>query len=139
MSKYETLAIVLSIVALLSSIGGVLYTVHVMREFRHVDALQGIRDTVVKNVARFNGILTGIVIAGSRGEEPSHESLGEAARLYAEVRDAFNANKHQFSEQDQTEISNALDQVEELGVSWGQRFTAMGTVLELIHKKLTTQ
>ena len=137
MSKYEVLTILISLMALLCSVGSVVYTVHVTRRFRHADALQQIRNVVVANTARFNSILSSIKSAIGQGELPPEESFEKAAELYAEVQNAFNAHKHQFSDEDRTEIATAFDGVEKLGLSRGQRYTAMATALALIHKKLT--
>ena len=104
----DILPLIVSTGAFLVALASLGYTIHSNRANRRNDNLQRVRSVATRNVAKFNGILTGL----QHKPEPTAEDLIEPTRLYSEVRDAYRSFRQSFSARDRSELDILLDDVE---------------------------
>ena len=108
METSDIVSLILSTGAFLVALTSLIYSMHSNKANRRRDNLQRVRVVATSNIAKFNGILTGL----QHNPEPAAEDLIEPARLYSEVRDAYRSFKHSFSVTDRKELDAILNDIE---------------------------
>ena len=108
MDLTDILTLIIAAGALLVALASFAYTIHSNRANRRMDDLQQVRAVATTNVAKFNGILTGL----QDKPEATAKDLIEPVRLYSEVRDVYKSFKHSFPEPDRIELDALLDDIE---------------------------
>ena len=138
MELYDILTISVATGALLVAFAGLIYTVRSNKANRRSDNLQEVRRIVTSNVAKFNGIMTGL----EHKQQPTAEDLIEPTRLYAEVRDVYRSFRHSFNESDRNQLDALLQAVEnkyepdDLGFSLKSALPLMPRFLNELEVKL---
>ena len=108
MDLVDILTPIIATGALLVALASFAYTIRSNRANRRMDDLQQVRAVATTNVARFNGIFTGL----QHKPEPTPKDLMEPVRLYSEVRDVYKSFKHSFPERDRIRLDALLDDIE---------------------------
>lgn len=132
------LPLIVSTAAVLVALAGLLYKIHSNRARSRGDNLQRVRTVATSNIAKFNGILTGL----QQDPESTAEDLIEPARLYSEVRDAYKSFRHSFSARDRRELDALQNDIErsydpdDLAASLASAFPKMLTFFNALEAKL---
>lgn len=107
MTNNEVLTLIISALALAASI----YAIWSNNKSRRADALQRVRDKVTTNAPRFDGVFDMCMESFNEHQMPPQGHLTEANKMYTEMRNVYDANKHHFKKPDRSKIDTALNNV----------------------------
>lgn len=138
MELKDILPLIVSTAAFLVAVASLVHSIYSNTANRRSDDLQRVRGIVTSNIAKFNGILTGL----QHKPEPTADDLMEPARLYSEMRDAYRSFRHSFSARDRSKLDALLNDIEDsydsddLASSLKSALTKMPAFLNALEAKL---